>query len=376
MRIVQLSDIHLSKTNLEELKNYYREALIKDLQSFHIDVPIDVILITGDLLDRGGSSLGSEGYKIFEQEIISPIACALNIKKERFLFVPGNHDVNKEFIEEENEFFLASKMTKETANEKLKDFADKFVAANKRIQKFKEFERQFHENNTTYAYSNNESFAIEYDKDKPVGFALINDSWRCSPTLTKEQHFIGVNQLFNVEKNLEEHQTVLNIAVFHHPYELLNSNESDEIDNILKSRKFDIAIFGHSHDYKFESLISATGGIVLLNGRAAFNDVNEKESRYQPGYNILDIDIDNKTYLLHARKFIKTSGFRFDKDVESLPDGQTQGRLGDFNYYALNKNTRNTDQSLPSGYSADVDRIVKLLSANLYIQIHSFSPGN
>lgn len=362
MRIVQLSDIHLSKLNLEDFRNYYLDALLCDLKTFNNEKKIDVILFTGDLVDKGGDSIGTECYDVFRDEFISPLIDRLPISKDKILFIPGNHDVNREQIDRDNEYYLVNNLTKEKANEELKEIRTNFNRTNNRIKKFKEFEKVFHLENHNYLYSNNESLAIDSDGDGKVGFALINDSWRCSSALKQEQHFIGFNQLFNANKYFKENKTDINIAVFHHPLEALNVFESEEIDNILKSQNFDIAIFGHSHEHKFESLISANGGFVALNGRSAFNNPSEKGAKYQPGYNILDIDLKSKSYKLFARKFIKSTGYRFDKDVDSLPDGVYEGSFDKRNdYFKLNTASNNVDDELPSGYSADVNRIVKLL---------------
>ena len=362
MRIVQLSDIHLSQSNLDDLRNFYMGALINDLKHFNDNKKIDIILLTGDLLDKGGASLGENGYRIFEEEFINPIIKALDISKDKILFIPGNHDINREFIEEENEYFLANNLTKELANEKLKQHLDLFDKVNKRIERFKLFEKEFHASNKIYQYSNNESLTIEAENDYKVGFALINDSWRCSNNLKKEQHFIGFNQLFNANRYFKTNNTDINIAVFHHPLEVINEQESEEIDNILKSQDFNIAIFGHSHKHKFESLISSNGGGIILNGRSAFNTPNESDSKFQSGYNILDINIKNKTFSIYARKFIKSDGYRFDKDVDSLKGGTFNGILDKkSDYVKLNTNSNNTNDELPNGYSADVNRIVKLL---------------
>lgn len=45
MRIVHLSDIHLSKENLSDFKGFYVENLLEDLKYFHCDKPIDVAII-------------------------------------------------------------------------------------------------------------------------------------------------------------------------------------------------------------------------------------------------------------------------------------------------------------------------------------------
>lgn len=361
MRIIQLSDIHLSNSNLDDLRNFYITALIDDLKKFHESKAIDIILITGDLVDKGGSSLGIDCYSIFKQEFINPILEALNLKSEQILFVPGNHDIEKVFIDEENEFYLVNKLDKELANLKIKEQEHNFTSATKRIEKFKKFEKEFHKDNENYEFSFNQSLTTNKQDDLTVGFALINDSWRCSPTLKQENHFIGFNQLHLSGKFLESKNCTINIAVFHHPLEKFNSTEQEEIDNILKAKKFDIAFFGHNHNHKYESIVSPNGSLLAIHGRAAFNDSNEKISRFQPGYNILDLDVKNKTYVIYARKFIK-NGFRFDKDVESLINGVIEGTLTKPSYISLNDSQPNLDnKDLPNGYSADVNRIVKLL---------------
>lgn len=52
MRIIHLSDIHLSYDNIEDFRNYYKEAFIKELESINAQKNIDLIIISGDLVDN------------------------------------------------------------------------------------------------------------------------------------------------------------------------------------------------------------------------------------------------------------------------------------------------------------------------------------
>ena len=64
MRIIHLSDIHLSNENFQSFKSYYRNSLIKELNKINSETKIDLIIISGDLVDKGGSSLKKiEGYE-------------------------------------------------------------------------------------------------------------------------------------------------------------------------------------------------------------------------------------------------------------------------------------------------------------------------
>ncbi|RYE47284.1 MAG: metallophosphoesterase, partial [Sphingobacteriales bacterium] len=99
MRIVQLSDIHLSSANITDLRNYFLTALVADLKVFHSETHIDVILFTGDLVDKGGESLVDKTkknpdscYQAFISEVINPIKSALQLENDQLLAVPGNHD--------------------------------------------------------------------------------------------------------------------------------------------------------------------------------------------------------------------------------------------------------------------------------------------
>lgn len=362
MRIIQLSDIHLNKENITDLQDYYIEALIKDLQLFNNEKEIDLILITGDLVDKGGESFAPDNpYKIFKTEIIDKLITALSISKEQILIIPGNHDIERSKINERDEFYLAEKLTSDIANRTTDTFTKEFSNDNLRIQRFKEFEDEFTAGTPNYFYSNYESVYI-YEKDGlKLGIALINDSWRCSAALKKEQHFIGYSQLFRAQKKFNEHNSNLNIAVFHHPLNALNDNEKDEINSILKNKDFDLAFFGHSHRHEAEQLSSASGGYLSINGRSAFNETKEQSSKYQPGYNILDVDIINRSYTLYARKYI-SSRYIFDKDVDSLQDGIESRNLPQKpKLYQLAQDSNNEDKDLPSSYTADVDKIVSLL---------------
>lgn len=372
MRIVQLSDIHLSSENIKELSNIYLSSLIKDLKKFHDTKTIDIILLTGDLVDKGGASFKIDPYKIFKQSFIDPIIEALNLKSSQILFIPGNHDTDREGIIKESEYYLSKELTEKLANETLDEQRNEIQNSNKRIEKYKIFEKEFHKDTPNYDFSFNESLAIYESGQYKIGFALINDSWRCSPKLTREQHYIGINQLFNARAYFIKNKTDINIVVFHHPLDAINSSEHDSIDNILKSTDFDLAFFGHTHQYKHESITSSNGGIVTIRSRSAFNNYNELQSKYQPGYNILDLDIQNKNYTIYARKFI-IEGFRFDKDVDSFDNGQFSGQLAKSTYVSINRNSNPHDIDLPSGYKADVDTIVKLLiGKSLYPDQYTF----
>ena len=78
-----------------------------------------MIIISGDLVDKGGTSLKTvtpyeafqNPYYIFEKEFIDPLSEEVKIKKEKFLFIPGNHDIQQDKIDEIKEAGVKSILT-------------------------------------------------------------------------------------------------------------------------------------------------------------------------------------------------------------------------------------------------------------------------
>lgn len=360
MRIVHLSDIHLGATNLDQLTNFYMKGLLSDLTSFHSELPIDFIFITGDLVDQGGSSLGDTPYEAFQEKFIDPIASTLGIETSMFLFVPGNHDIDRNKIEIENEYYLTGTLTKEKANDQLKEQYSDFQNSNERIKKFKLFEKNFYSGISNYNYTNNESSYTCIINNTKVGFAMINDSWRCSEKLEKKNHFVGTAQIFNCIKYFDKEKVDLKISLFHHPLEAINQEESEVIENILASHNFIFCFSGHHHKIKYSNMALADGQLISLRGRMTFGNPTERDSVHQPGYSIIDIDPNEKKYKISARKFI-ISRYAFDKDVDSFTDGVISGTFRKQNNVSLTIEDEYNKNDLPTGYSADVNRIVRLL---------------
>jgi hypothetical protein len=245
-----------------------------------------------------------------------------------FLFIPGNHDVNEKEILYHEECELLDKLNIFNVDKYLLDNSKHFKA-NKRIQNFKNFERNYHSGNALYEYSNNHStFVYEAEKNFKVGFLLINDSWRCKTRKFEGEDgklFFGYHQLDYGIKQLEAHDTNLNICLFHHSNESYNELEKIEVDRILRNKNIELYLFGHYHSTKFEVSYTNSGSCLGIRGRAALNKPNEKESEYQPGYQIVDIDVyAYKINCIHYRKYIYSDS-RFDYDTDTANGGKDMG---------------------------------------------------
>lgn len=328
MRIIHLSDIHFSKENNENFKLLFEEPFISDLKSFHNETPIDFVVVSGDLIDKGGFSFnGDNAYEKFETEFITPICTAINLDKENFIFIPGNHDVNTKNIDEFYESGLQNKLiTIERVNEFIKSNADINKQGIARMAEFHTFKRKYYSESENNSLSCFASAFIREKSGKKIGFAAINSAWRCSPDLPKEKLMIGTSQIFYLDKLLKERICDFNIAVIHHPIELINEIERHEIKNALHEKDFDLLLSGHTHESSASNKFGPNGNIFYSISRSAFNNPREEIEKFKSGYIIIDIDLDSLEITTHFRKYIHNR-FVFDKDLELAPEGIFKSNL-------------------------------------------------
>lgn len=358
MRIVHLSDIHLSSSNYQEFKDTYRDALIRDLLEFNDEKKIDIIVITGDLVDSGGHSLYKiKGYQdkkkypspyyIFEEVFITPIIKKLNFPKENFLFIPGNHDIDESAILLKNEYDLTENLDSENIYKHLKENIS--FRHSKRIKQFKKFEEYFHTGKSNYIFSNNESvFNYNYDNVN-VGFILINDSWRCRSQkfdIDKKLMF-GYRQFYNGLNTLKQFDTKVNIALIHHPID--NFQEKEAIVRCLNISNIGLYLYGHFHSSDFEKHYEGSVDKCFgIRGRASLNKVNELESSYQPGYQIIDLNflVSAKITCIRYRQYqYKLNHFDFDSSVclNGIDEGSSGKGFEISNCLKVSKNLFNKD---------------------------------
>jgi len=331
MRLVHLSDIHLSDKNIDELRYPYRDSLIEDLKDLQEQdgTEIDIIAITGDLLDRGGHSLKNiyktqfeNSYDFFEHEFIKPLKKGLNLENHNFIFIPGNHDVDEtdiRWIEEKR----LKKLNAKGINDELEKIKDNFTPVNFRIKAFKEFEKSFHSGNSYYQCTNNESTYIYKKKNgQTVGFILVNDSWRSSTCILEDEykeglndHYFGAKQLSRGYDRISD-STDLNICLFHHSLDELA--EKDDITSFLLKEQIPIFLYGHKHDISNESPTNVyeKNNVLGFRPRAALNKVEEKELKYMSGYQVFDFStLPEKKSKITFRRYNKGKNTRFVADT-------------------------------------------------------------
>lgn len=305
MRIIHISDIHYKNSDKEK---GIIENLIQDLKSLNDKKKIDLLLITGDLINRGGENCETtyNTFLCFKKNILDVIVDNIKINKENILFCPGNHDIDRNQIDEYLECGLSSKLSSiveidKFINERYEIYDEKIL----RIRDFKDFEREFHKESTNCKITNFQSnYIIQVDKYK-IGITSFNSSWRC---VDKEDKYLllGTKQIEDSKDIIS--QCDIKIALMHHSFEFFQEFERREISKNL-TKNYDYLFLGHVHTNDFYMHIGLLGSLFVSTAQS--NSVDNEKSKdilYSMGYNVLDLDFE--------KSIIKASGRRYSSNIE------------------------------------------------------------
>ena len=98
MRILHFSDFHLRPNGLGKRSMDIFHRMMEKLQEINQEENIDLVIFSGDMIDKGGKDFNislDECFQDFKKNIIKPLVESLHIGYHQFLFVPGNHEVDR-----------------------------------------------------------------------------------------------------------------------------------------------------------------------------------------------------------------------------------------------------------------------------------------
>ncbi|MER1987462.1 MAG: metallophosphoesterase [Solibacillus sp.] len=332
MRIVHLSDFHLQMGTLRDFEKYVIKPLITELKQLHQDKNIDFITFTGDLIDKGGSSFNSvdDAFLEFEIQVIEKITLELGIPKNRFLIVPGNHDIIRNADLKATEIGLRYQLDSlESINELLMN-DEEFTASTKRIEKFKEFEKVLYKDSQQTEVTNLETTHIHRINDLNIGIACLNSSWRCYDSDEDPKYvLIGEKQVMDAIDKIEACD--VKIALVHHPFDEISNIERKFIrERILTN--FDLVLSGHVHredSFKYSNLYGST---ILSTAPASWTgNLRLFSTEHVNGFTLIDYNHLNdcklafKKYSHGKLKFIKNTEIGDENGEEHyfFPDTKT-----------------------------------------------------
>lgn len=315
LRILHFSDFHLNNGKIAEAQHIVK-YMQKCIENICKSKKIDLILFSGDILDKGGTSFGNItiGLSTFVDTVVRPITETIGLPMYCFIFSPGNHDIDRKADNPRMEMNLESGIetwediiTKLSKAEDLSDFTH-------RITQYKEFEKKHYSAFPEIEYK---SFPLlsTYKLQAnglTLGISSLNSVWRCGFDDVNKV-VIGLNQISEHTDHLQGCD--LKIALTHYPIDMLKVCERDQA-TILIAKEFDLLCTGHAHSelIKYEGLEEDASFLNVKSAGTLSDNIYEKNSRYKNAFQIIDFNSESGFYVskyhqLNSQEFLLDNNF-------------------------------------------------------------------
>ena len=234
--ILHLSDIHFKMDKDDERKSFREDVRAKMLAKIkeHIgnnNLDLDFVAVTGDIAFSGTEY---EEAKSFFDDLKSILP-----EKTVFLVVPGNHDVDRDYVDE----FLSLHEIVRTGK------TDRFLDNKKKIKndinvKFKAYRKFSDYLNPTLYESKDDYFWVKNFEDKDVSFLGLNSAWASESKEDRHNITLGYPQVMDA---FTKSNCSTRILLMHHPlFEWFSEEDSSRYREEILSR-CGLILHGHAH---------------------------------------------------------------------------------------------------------------------------------
>lgn len=341
MRILHLSDLHLSGQKIEKEKtSVIIEKIFDEVKRINLEKKIDFIVFTGDAINRGG-----EGYEntvdalySFGNCFIYPLLSILGLDKSRFIICPGNHDIDRKADNEIIENGIKVMLKNQTEIEKF-FHNDSYLDFVNRIKPYKQFEKDlyagvFDDSNSRF-FKLQSVFKIDFGKTK-VGFLCLNSSWRCFDSSNdKGNILIGKPQIEDCLYFLDDCN--VKIVISHHHYSWMHNIEKDELGKLIISN-FNMYLCGHTHSPEEELVIKPYGKTFTIVSPGVLSANVFNDNKYHNGFSVIDYDTND--YKFTQVKYKENVNYKFCIDSTwqtEIPCGQEEKDRMDMQKIVINQ---------------------------------------
>lgn len=309
--ILHLSDLHFTHDQSFN-HSLYISALTNRVQQFlNSAKQPDIIVFSGDLVNDPDE----EGvYENALEEFILPVLDAANLDSDRFLIVPGNHDVQRSRVREHltTQHGLESQLDgRENLNNLFKK-REHVAFARRKSEQFFDLVHAIQSDKITH---NEELYWTSYFRQFDIAFLGINSAWfsRAGIERSDYQNLIFPEQALS--KAIEElPDASVKILISHHPPDWFSQICREDL-NFLINNHFDVVMSGHLHQPQPGNIYSIHENIIWLQAGALF----QGRDRYSC-FSQLSIDSANKRYMLQMNTFWNQRRV-FDESTELTSKG-------------------------------------------------------
>lgn len=264
IRILHISDFHLSGKYIEDAKTLLNNLLDAIIQSGQ---QIDLVVFSGDMIDKGGKDFVGgidEAFNIFKSIVIDVICNKLRISADRFVFTPGNHDVNTAKANELEDYGIEEKyMNSENNVSQFIKSPNLFGGKSQRIEDVKNFEKRYYTDimGEKYHYGILASNFLYTIKEKSIGITSLNTVWRYNDeSKCTNKIVLGTDQIIDSQQTIKDCQ--IKLAITHYDYLELPEFEKDRAQEMI-AQNFDVFFAGHTHSSTVDFISTSSGNSFL-----------------------------------------------------------------------------------------------------------------
>ncbi|MBV6342664.1 metallophosphoesterase [Candidatus Magnetobacterium casense] len=308
--ILHVSDLHMESKHLTDIR-IILDALYADLVKLRWEsVEPNVVVFTGDLVNAGSNV---DEFGLAESVFITQLMGTLGLSTDRFFFVPGNHDIDRD---KWNRYSVSGVRAACNNTLELNEFFDTELKLNapkyvETLHNFTEFKRRFKYPPPT---ESNNLFSVHQLTINGVklGIGSLNSAWLAyGGAVDKGKLLVCERQVDSVLEEMKDCD--VKIALMHHPLEWLVPFDRTDVENRFR-QKFDFLFTGHLHDPSPSFTQKAVGMLFHSDGGTLFNGDRE---RYQ-GYTVIKKGSDK--IAVYFRRYVN-SRREFVQDVDRATDG-------------------------------------------------------
>lgn len=324
LRILHISDLHYKDGNSVDQKIVI-DALKRDV-STHLTQPgksIDLVIFSGDLVQAGKDA---QVFAAPFNNLIYPLLNSLGLKSERFFICPGNHDIDREIVRNQ-EYVEKGLLSTLISRSAINSFVDQFIRTDISLSPLPEpFRRleNFYKNAwltqrgrgsilTPFSAIDN----VEINGLK-VGICSFNSAWRCTGEAggaDKGNIVIGERVIDHAVHHTKD--AAVRIALFHHPFDWLTDEDRTAVEARLHS-DFSAFFFGHVHSALPTYTKGPLGGAVYSQAGCLYD-----KRDYFNGYSIIELDLEGQEVAIEAREYSDRIR-EFTPAIAAIPGGEVR----------------------------------------------------
>lgn len=308
---------HGNKGNLNRM--VVRDALIEDIRNRAALCDkslehLDFVIFSGDLAFRG-----TEGeYKAAEIEFLEPLRKAAGVGLERFILVPGNHDLDRGVLVD-----LPKMLSRFRTRESV---AEVFQDPNRRrhylmpMAAYADFIKKYLGENAPAEPAYGFAKSVSTKNGVGVSFLGLNSAWMCgqfADPLADEINdygrlILGEHQFRQSSNRVNDGE--IRIAVMHHPFQWLSEVEQRSTLSTQLRRHCHFLLQGHEHRAAVTFPVGTAGDCGVISAAAAYD-----RREFPNGYNYVRVDLDRGQGTIYLRRYVDDPP-RFLKDTATTGD--------------------------------------------------------